>query len=179
VASFLSVATEKLSAGALGRRAAAIADQHRRRDRASPGRRSGRARRSPGGPPTRKARVARHLRDPANWCATTCPGDLAGRRDRALLLLMAGGFGRTALVGLDVEQLRFIPAAVELTLPGDPVCEIPCGANPGACPVQALWEWLRASIRSSSRCSVRSMSSICQSALNIDPLSASKIDPVG
>jgi site-specific recombinase XerC len=79
--------------------------------------------------------------------ATACPGDLAGRRDRALLLLMAAGLGRLALVGLDVERLRFAPEAVELTLAGDPVCQVTVarGANPSACPVQALRDWLRAS----------------------------------
>jgi len=34
--------------------------------------------------------------------AVRCPRDLAGLRDRALLLLAAGGLGRAALVGLDV-----------------------------------------------------------------------------
>jgi site-specific recombinase XerC len=90
-------------------------------------------------PPPRPAQLAR--------MATACPGDLAGLRDRALLLLMAAELGRLALVGLDVERLRFTPAAVELTLLGDPVYQvaIPCGANPGTCPVQALRDWLRAS----------------------------------
>jgi site-specific recombinase XerC len=79
--------------------------------------------------------------------AVACPGDLAGLRDRALLLLMAAGLGRLALVGLDVERLRFTPAAVELTLAGDPVCQVAvaCGANPSACPMQALQDWLHAS----------------------------------
>jgi hypothetical protein len=79
--------------------------------------------------------------------ATACPGDLAGRRDRALLLLMAAGLGRLALVGLDVERLCFTPTGVELTLAGAPVCQVvvACGVNPSACPVQALREWLRAS----------------------------------
>jgi hypothetical protein len=60
---------------------------------------------------------------------------------------MAAGLGRVALVGLDVERLRFTPAAVELTFRGDPVCQvaIACGAHPSACPVQALRDWLGAS----------------------------------
>jgi site-specific recombinase XerD len=149
VASFLGAAAERLSAGALGRRTAAIADQHRRRGLASPAadptvravlraarRRDRGARRAP---PPRPAQLVR--------MAISCPGDLAGWRDRALLLLMAAGLGRVALVGLDVERLRFTPAAVELIFRGDPVCQVavPFGANPSACPVQALREWLRAS----------------------------------
>jgi len=149
VASFLGAAAARLSAGALGRRAAAIADQHRRSGLASPAadpavrailratRRAARgARRAP---PLRPAQLVR--------MATACPGDLTGLRDRALLLLMAAGLGRLALVGLDVERLRFTPAAVELTFRGDPVCQvaIACGAHPSACPVQALRDWLGAS----------------------------------
>jgi site-specific recombinase XerC len=149
VASFLGAAAERLSVGALDRRAAAIADQHRRRGLASPAadpavravlqaarRRDRGARRAP---PPRPAQLVR--------MATACSGDLTGLRDRALLLLMAAGLGRVALVGLDVERLRFTPATVELTFRGDPVWQVavPCGANPGVCPVQALRDWLRAS----------------------------------
>ena len=47
--------------------------------------------------------------------ATRCPRDLAGLRDRALLLLAAGGLGRTALVGPDVEHIRFTAAGAELS----------------------------------------------------------------
>jgi hypothetical protein len=149
VACFLGATAERLSAGALGRRAAAIGDQHRRGGLASPAadplvkavlrdaRRSDRgARRAP---PPRPAQLVR--------MAIACPGDLAGLRDRALLLLLAAGLGRLALVGLDVERLRFAPEAVELTLAGDPVCQVvvACDANPSACPAQALRDWLRAS----------------------------------
>jgi hypothetical protein len=48
--------------------------------------------------------------------ATACPGDLAGLRDRALLLLTAAGLGRSALVGLDVEQVHFMEDGVDLVL---------------------------------------------------------------
>jgi hypothetical protein len=148
VSGFLGAAAARLSAGALGRRAAAIGDQHRRRGLASPvadplvkavlreARRSDRgARRAP---PPRPAQLVR--------MATACPGDLAGQRDRALLLL-AAGLGRRAPVGLNVERLRFAAEVVELTLAGNPVCQVvvPRGANPSACPVQALRDWLHAS----------------------------------
>src|SRR5919199_1575009 len=54
----------------------------------------------------------------------TCDPDLAGLRDRALLLLgYAGALRRSELVGVDVEHLKFHTAALELLLPrskGDP-----------------------------------------------------------
>src|SRR5438445_420472 len=45
-----------------------------------------------------------------------CPGDLAGLRDRALLLLAAAGLGRTALVSLDAEQIHVTATGVDLIL---------------------------------------------------------------
>jgi site-specific recombinase XerC len=83
--------------------------------------------------------------------AAACPGDFSGVRDRALLLLAASGLGRTALVGLDAEQLRFSATAVELPDPGvgsrkGSLCRaIPRGASLATCPVQALADWLEAS----------------------------------
>jgi hypothetical protein len=62
-------------------------------------------------------RAARHTatpRRPASLASATlarmavrCPRDLAGTRGRALLLLAANGLIRAALVGLDVEHIRF------------------------------------------------------------------------
>jgi hypothetical protein len=47
-----------------------------------------------------------------------CPGDLAGLRDRALLLLgFAGALRRAELVGLDREHLRFTETGLRLLLP--------------------------------------------------------------
>ena len=83
----------------------------------------------------------------------TCDPDLAGLRDRALLLLgYAGALRRSELVGVDVEHLKFHTAALELLLPrskGDPEGEgqrISIGRGKGrdTCPVRALEEWLRA-----------------------------------
>jgi hypothetical protein len=100
-AAYLAALADRLSVGALARRAAAIAAQHRQRGLASPAsdpevttlsrraRRTATRRRAPS--PT----VARLTR-----MATACPGDLAGLRDRALLLLGAAGLGRAALVSL-------------------------------------------------------------------------------
>jgi integrase len=117
VTAYLSALADQLSAGALAQRPAAIASQHRQYGFASPAsdpavtmllrhaRRTATRRRTP--PPT-MARLTR--------MATACPGDLAGLRDRALLLLLAAtGFGRAALVSLDVEQVQFIEAGVDLT----------------------------------------------------------------
>src|SRR3984957_17686293 len=121
VATYLATLGEQLSAGALARRAAAIAAKHRQHGLASPAsdpavttllrhaRRTATRRRAP--PPT----VARLTR-----MATACPGDLAGLRDRALLLLSVAGLGRAALVSLDGEQVHFIEAGVHLVLSNQP-----------------------------------------------------------
>ena len=81
--------------------------------------------------------------------AVACPGDLAGRRDRAVLLLAAAGLGRAALVGLDVEHLRVGASGLELAGGGDGDTlrgrAIPRGAALATCPVHALEDWLRAS----------------------------------
>jgi hypothetical protein len=156
IAGFLTEAAETLSAGALARRAAAIAAKHRQSGLASPAsdpavravlrlaRGSASPRRVPPAKPSTLIRMASH-----------CPRDLAGMRDRALLLLAASGLSRAALVGLAVEQIRFTPAAVELSLDaageggradlgegrGSAVV-VSRGADPRICPAQALRDWL-------------------------------------
>ena len=150
IAAYLKTLAGKLSHGALARRLAAVADQHRQNNLASPT-----------GNPAVKAilrdarRVAARGRTPSPRpaqlarMAAACPGDLAGLRDRALLLVAAAAeLGRATLVGLDFEHVRFTESAVELTLPdGDTErrLAIPCGADPSACPVHALRHWLRRS----------------------------------
>jgi integrase len=83
----------------------------------------------------------------------TCGPDLAGLRDRALLLLgYAGALRRSELVGVDAEHLRFHSEALEVLLPrskGDPDGEgqrISIGRGKGrdTCPVRAVEDWLRA-----------------------------------
>ena len=158
VAAFLTAAAASVGAGALGRRAAAIAAMHRQCGQASPAgdpavtdilrraRHSATPRRPPPAKPSALVRMA-----------TRCPGDLAGLRDRALLLLAAAGLGRAALVGLDVEHIRFTAAGAELstrragvdraregTLPATertPII-VPRGTRLAVCPVQALRDWL-------------------------------------
>jgi hypothetical protein len=81
--------------------------------------------------------------------AAYCPGDLAGLRDRALLLL-AAGFGGSGLVGLDAEQIRLPATGIDAVFPGDEterlptrIVSVPRAASFSACPVHALDDWLR------------------------------------
>jgi hypothetical protein len=129
VAAYLRALSVTLSAGALARRAAAIADRHRRENLASPAQdervrlvlrtardtkrttlaasSAGRSRRTAPPGPVLLVRMA-----------ARCPGDLAGLRDRALLLLSASGLGDEPLLALDREHIHFTPHAVVLAIPG-------------------------------------------------------------
>jgi hypothetical protein len=157
VAAFLSEGAATLSAGALMRRAAAIAAKHRQNGLVSPA-----------ADPIVAAvlRMARQAATPRRPSALTpaaltrmavrCPRDLAGMRDRALLLLAACGLSRAALVGLDVEHIRFTPTAAELSVSagrvgeeagedegrGRPQVVVGCVADRTVCPVKALRDWL-------------------------------------
>ena len=75
--------------------------------------------------------------------AQRCPRDLAGLRDRALLLLLAHGLSRRAMVGLQAEWLRFHESGVRLS--GDNPAAVPRNPRHDLCPVRALEEWLRSS----------------------------------
>jgi len=157
VADFLTEGATTLSAGALSRRAAAIAARHRQSGFASPAtdpdvtailheaRRTATPRRPAPKPSATLIRMA-----------VRCPRDLAGTRDRALLLLAASGLGRATLVGLDVEHIRFTPTAAELSLGAvggragrrtagqgreDPFV-LRRSADQAVCPVRALHDWL-------------------------------------
>jgi site-specific recombinase XerD len=79
------------------------------------------------------------------------PDNLAGTRDRALLLLgFAGGFRRSELVGLDVEHIASVPEGIVVTLTRSKTDQegqgrklgIRFGNNPDTCPVRALRAWL-------------------------------------
>jgi site-specific recombinase XerD len=110
ITAYLASLAETMSYGTLMRRLAAIAHQHRQHGLAAPaidptGKALLRA--------VRGAAVPRRRPQPASGLlarmATTCPGDLAGLRDRALLLLAAGtGLGRTALVSLDAQRVALV-----------------------------------------------------------------------
>jgi site-specific recombinase XerD len=79
------------------------------------------------------------------------PQDLRGMRDRALLLAgFAGGFRRSELASLRVEDLETTPDGLIVRLgrsktdqegQGRPVA-LPYGADPRTCPVGAIRDWL-------------------------------------
>ena len=152
IAAYLQSSNDTLSIGALSRRLAAIADQHRQQDQPSATRDPLvkavlRAARSMPRPKRRPAPTAAQLLR----MASACPGDLAGLRDRALLLLLAaGGIGRAGLVGLDAEQTHFDNSGVTLQLrdrPGDGLRSVHLArvTNRRLCPARVLEDWQRAS----------------------------------
>ena len=150
VAAFLTAGSGRLSPGALARHLAAIAAEHKVYGLASPTRdpavkavlkairRAASPRRDP---PPSPAKLARMI--------AGCPGDLAGLRDRALLLLMqATGLGRAALVSLDAEAVRLTGAGCELRLAAEKTWrtnQLTRSPDLARCPVHALQEWLRVS----------------------------------
>jgi site-specific recombinase XerC len=150
VAWFLAETGPSHSVGTLARRVSAIAARHRQHGLVAPTRdqlvktvlhaaRRGAIPRHK--PPPAAAQLVR--------LAGACGGDLAGLRDRALLLLAASGLAAASLVGLDAEHIRFTADAVELSVdpvgPGAGGLTLRCAADHGRCPVQALRDWLQAS----------------------------------
>jgi integrase len=97
--------------------------------------------------------------------AEACGDDLAGRRDRALLLMgFAGALRRSELVALDVEHITWTHAGMKLLIERSKTdaegegaeIGIPRGQASDTCPVTALKAWLDLSeIR--VHCSVRSI----------------------
>ncbi|MDP9096172.1 MAG: hypothetical protein M3N26_06415, partial [Pseudomonadota bacterium] len=77
--------------------------------------------------------------------AQACGGDLAGQRDRALLLLLAAGLGRDAIVSLHAEHLRITEAGLELSGKHGEAYHLPRSASTACCPVRAMEGWVRAS----------------------------------
>ncbi len=161
VADYLGSLSAILKPGALARRAAAIADRHRRhgqawptadpairavlraaRDAADAARHAG-----PATPPPARASRRRPLGpEQLARMAARCPGDLAGLRDRALLLLAAAGLGAGRLLALDREHVRFTGGGAALAAPGDRpglgALLLARAAAPASCPVRALEAWL-------------------------------------
>lgn len=85
---------------------------------------------------------------------STLPDGLLGIRDRALLLVgFAGGFRRSELVALDVENLEFKREGLVINLRRSKTDQegqgrkvaIPYGSNCDTCPVRSLQLWLEAS----------------------------------
>ena len=120
VAGHLASLAGRLGPRGLRRRLVAIADRHRR-----------------GGHPWDPAQPA------IRAFLASCGEDLAGRRERALLLLaQASGLRRAALVALDREQLRFTAAAVVLET-GQGALELARSSDLDRCSVRVLEAWLR------------------------------------
>ena len=129
----------------LQRRLAAIDERHRRLGFPAPG----------GNPVVRLAlkrarATAGRTKRAQPLCATNvmamaqrCTRDLAGLRDRALLLLLAHGLSRRAMVGIQAEWLRFDESGVRLS--SDNPAAVPRNPRHDLCPVRALEEWLRSS----------------------------------
>ena len=152
IATFLESLAPSHGYGALARRLAAIADRHRRAALPVPATL----------PRTRallrglRGRAPRRQKPPSpaqlSRMAAACAGDRSGQRDRALLLLLAQGLSRAAIIGCDAEHVRLTVSGMDLALgAGGP------GARPGrvvaiarqplppTCPVRALEDWMRAS----------------------------------
>ncbi len=160
VARYLGTLADTRGRAALARRLAAIAHAHRAQGLAPPAGDpaerdklrailQGAPRQAPGGrrrlPPPGAAQLQR--------MAMNCPGDLAGRRDRALLLLLtAAGLDRQTVLAIDREHVRFIAIGCELDLPGartggaQPIAiTLTRWRTPVGCPVHALENWIRVS----------------------------------
>ncbi|UFN51721.1 site-specific integrase (plasmid) [Roseomonas sp. OT10] len=82
-----------------------------------------------------------------------CEDDIAGLRDRAMLLIgFAGALRRSEICGIEVGHLTWKPRAVELMIPRSKTDKegegsrlgIPIGRSAATCPVRALRAWLEA-----------------------------------
>lgn len=105
-------------------------------------------RRAHGTAPAQKAALL--TADLRRLLATTDPSGPAGARDRALLLLgFAGGFRRSELVSLDVDDLVQTDDGLRVQLRRGKTDQegsgrevgIPRGHNAATCPVRAVQEW--------------------------------------
>jgi site-specific recombinase XerD len=85
---------------------------------------------------------------------STCDDDLAGRRDRALLVVgFAGGFRRAEVAALEVADVEEHDDGLVVTLRRSKTDQegagrrlgLPYGSNPETCPVRTLRAWLEGS----------------------------------
>jgi site-specific recombinase XerC len=106
--------------------------------------------RTHGEPPRRSAALATEY---IKRLIATCGTDLAGVRDRALLLLgFAGALRRSELIGLDVEHLRPAPLGMRLLVVRSKTDKAGKGAEIGVargstaetCPVRSIRALLKA-----------------------------------
>lgn len=151
LATYLLVAAPGSSRGTVGRKRAAIRAMHRQHSLPLPAPDpAARAAIRAGAPKLRLVEpVSPDARSSAARVrlAVQCPRDLAGLRDRALLLLVANETATgEEVLGLQREQIRFTEAGAELRLPrATPELVLVPRDNPAACPVRALEDWLQAS----------------------------------
>lgn len=146
--------TEKAST--LQRRMSAIAEAHRAAGFESPARAGivqsvlAGVRRAHGSAQEGKAAL---LTQDILAMVATCDEDLAGLRDKALILLgFAGAFRRGELVALQVEDLAFTSSGLVVTVRRSKTDQegqgakkgIPFGASERSCPVHAVRKWLEA-----------------------------------
>lgn len=156
VALYLTHYARGHKATTVGRRAVGIAKAHRRAGYLSPTEQEAvRAvlagiRRSKGMAPEQKAAL---LTADVLALVGTCPDTLAGRRDRALLLVgFMGAFRRSELVALDVADCEDRPEGLALVLRRSKVDQegrgrrkvLVYGSAPTSCPPSALRSWLAA-----------------------------------
>jgi integrase len=155
IAGHLASLAGRLGRSGLKRRLAAIADQHRRHGHAwEPGHPAIRATLrgilAAHGQPSRPAAALTSVE--VKRLLASCGTDLAGTRDKALLLVgFAGALRRSELVAIDREQLRFTPAGMTIRIPRSKRDQegegadlgLPRGLNPLTCPVRAMEQWLR------------------------------------
>ena len=153
VAAYLAAQAKTAKPSTLGRRVAAIRYAHKLAGLPLPTEAEGvkatmrGIRRTLGGA---KARKAPAVAAKMLGMVATARSDLAGRRDRALLLLgFAGAFRRSELVALDVTDVEETEAGLRVTIrhgktdqEGQGVT-IAIARGDVACPVKALREWLK------------------------------------
>lgn len=154
VAAFLGDRADGLSVSSLHLRVAAISQAHEETGADNPTQ-DGRVRkvlkgirRDKGTAPSRKAALmTAHIKAMMDHI----PAGPIGYRDRALLLLgFAGGFRRSELVALNVEDVEEVEDGLAVTLRRSKtdqegkgrVIGIPRGIHPETCPVEAVREWV-------------------------------------
>jgi site-specific recombinase XerD len=155
VAAFLAAEAEAgVRPSTLGRRVAAIRYAHKLASLATPTDAEGvkatlrGIRRSVGAAKVRKAPA---LAERVKAMVAASPDTLAGKRDRALILLgFAGAFRRSELVALDVADIKESDAGLRVTIQHSKTDQDGEGATIAiargavACPVRALRAWLDA-----------------------------------
>ena len=150
LAAYLVDVAPGVGRGTVGRKRAAIRAMHRQHGLPLPALDSGMraAIRGAAEPVRRSGRSSSEARSSTSWVllAMQCPRDLAGLRDRALLLLAADGRATIEdLLGLEREQVRLTENGAELRLVRETPLVVTVPRGTAACPVRALEEWLQAS----------------------------------